>query len=805
MLLAFKSCQIIQIFPYGKFSEMIYFAILLLFTYNCKIAFSIVFFENATIDEYITSAAYPDNENQLSILAIVNFNGSFKSGPMCTKALELGLEQAKLNGKLNGLNLKFDLINSQCDSEKMMRTVAHEMMEINVDGKKLPIMLIDECPTIANEFSPRILKSNNFVGFSTALKTSNFNYIKQMTTFSLLPESSLKKVADLNVLLHWGWQQYSVFSQDHPYFSEMEKSMFPMFENAGMQLVQVSKVNFQLPEHELAVDLERAVLALKKVDAMIIVANTDFVVPLSCWLYKLDMFRNRFIITSVWAMVNPDTVQIPGYLSSWCTRDMLKIVIKAWIFTDYGWMADIYGEDYKDSSNLTRNDFNAKMSEKVYEAEKFGTFATWAPACYDLAYYVSSVVGRLDKQLGRSNQSIFDWTIGSANFLNKGKDFQNLMLDVVFNETTNGQRFQNFFDKNTRRNSKGWTPVVYKQMLAIDGAKFKPVDVAYFRYSDFMVGDLNGGIRWLTDDGLQPSDRILNEKIQVEPNSTAMFAIFTVISIVVVIICISLLIEMHYRQQRYPGLDKTHHFLIISIIIMVSHVFAIPVSIGTNLAIGCGFAFFLFIIGLTATLTSVLVLTSGSNMSKTSLIKIITILTTQLIFIICFLSLVGIDTGTSVVSIAKSTDGRKEYEYFKTFCTISTNSDPAIGLLLAILMILIILMLLMAFSAYSIKAMFKVKRSSKLQDQAATSSYCQILIVIAGGLIISVNSKFQTICIVCPLVSFILAMLNIGFIELCRILKPNTLKPARAAKTKFTSGNRIESKVPRNVSQNSKP
>ena len=487
----------------------------------------LVFVGNATMDPFVSSKTYSQNatnEIEYSILAIVNYGGYYAPGPICTKAFEVGLEQLKRNGKLQNFNVKFELVDSVCDTDKMIRTVALHLADHHNDTNRLPIMLLDECSTLANVVSAKMLKPNHYVGLTTDFKSADLDFITKMTTFGLRPETVLYKKGEMGILLNMGWTKYAVFSEDLGFFNEIEREMFPMFEIANLELLYTTKVNFQQPLKLLSSEIEAAVIGLKKSDALIIFSHTDNPVAFACWLYKLDMIQNRVIIASAWSMWNPDSVKIPNVVSAWCTREMLRKAVKGWIFSTVGWMADVLGEGYVDDAGLTKKQFTDLMAEKIYTPS---SWRSWAPNCYDLAYYTGLVIDETEQRLRMSSSSLMEWTVDGNNYLHNSSYIQNLILKSIYNVTFKGHLTAIDMDKKTHRNSDGWTPVVFLQMIKDKDGKFQTRRIAYFRYRDSKIVEINQGLQWATDDGERPVDRVLSISKTLSPTNRKFYFAFS--------------------------------------------------------------------------------------------------------------------------------------------------------------------------------------------------------------------------------------------------------------------------------------
>ena len=755
-------------------------------SFYLNICCGLVFYENATIDESIGK----DSGDSLTLLALVNYDGPFGSGAICTKAMELGLDRLVESGKFKSLNLKFEIQNTKCNDARAIRIVAEDLAQNNHSGKnKLPIILLDECPNFGNIESALMMKPSNYIGLTTGLKSTDFDAITKMTTYAMLPEVTLAQRAFMELMLKRKWQRYGVFSEEHPYFNEVESKMFPMFEDNGLELIHISKTNFNNPNPGASV--EQAIRQLKAKGAVILFSHTNNPIPFVCWLYRLGMHRNHVLMASAWSMYDPETVNIPTYVSNWCTRDMLKVMLKSYLWFTYGWMADVKGASYQDETDLTKDAFTERMGQKVYEASTKSPYHNWAPPCYDLALFAGTVVEKVENQLNQMNSTLREWTVDGENFQNNGWFIQDMMSKVVFNSVINGQRFFTSVNENTHRNTDGWSPVLFKQVLDDGRGKFTPINVAFFKYSDKSINDKNGGIRWATDDGKPPEDRIRIVEVKLAPTKWQIYAIFTgtlhfsylrfenvffpsVLSLILICVCLSSMIEFRFRKSLY----RYHHFnyvLLISMIIMQSHTFFIPFLAYQSLDIHCNFTVTLFILGFTFTIMAISMKTIVRTQRKFQLREYLKLTIFPLvisILIIIVLSANSFDIKTEHKYTEISKDGKIEYQHVRDYCEF--NGNPISTRSLAVLgCILLIQLLNMVFKAYSTKRAFKKQRASPMNNLAASCCFCQMLIIIAAILIALINHSWEFLTILLPILATILTTMAIGFIEIPRIVKPN--------------------------------
>ena len=740
----------------------------------------LIFLSNSSIDNYIIGHGKSEsNDSEISMLAIVNYDGYFGPGPTCTKAFEVALEQLKENGKLSGLNLKFELENSKCDSEKMIKIVADDLTRNYTNSNRLPMMILDECPSFANVAAIKMLKPNYFVGLTTGFKSSNLDFIKKMTTVGIKPEISLVNKAEMEMMLEMGWKKYAVFSEDLSYFNEVEKEMFPKFDSAGLEMVLLSKLNFQKSDQELEKDIDTAMLELKTSGANIIFFHSDYKIHFACCLYKFDMYRNKFIFASAWSLWNPETVDIPNMVSDWCTRDMLKTVIRAWSFESFGWMFEALGNDYIDDAGLTSDQFTEKMSNKIFEPYKSGSWKTWSASCYDLAYYTGLVVDKMEKSLRNSSSSLLDWTVGGENFLKNPSFIQDLMLETIYKVDFKGQMITVDIDEKTHRNRDGWSPVIFRQTLETGDGHFQSDKVAYFRYSDSSFFDINGGFRWATDDGNPPDDQIQVVKQTLPPTSLESFIVFDILSTIVIVTAIVLVFEFHCRKRsRYEMVDipKANQVLLFALIILVGHSFAIPFTTSHNMVLSCSIAFVCFTFGFSLCLTAVIALNNTTlfdyekNRWGSSLYFIIPI--TQLVLSIVLLTPHGLKTGSELVSSEPSIDGRIQYVYHREYCHFPLESQSTFAILSTIGSIFIVLILSMVFSAYTGGHAYKAKRAALAVKLSSSCSYLLTIIIIAFILVAFIKPSFYHLTILGPVISYVAATLMISFIELSRLFKP---------------------------------
>ena len=666
-------------------------------------------FRNSSMEPFVgTSSQEPTNSNTLSIQALVNFDGNFGPGPICTKALELGLERLKKSGILNGIDLKIELRNTKCNESIAIKETAIDLVKEHSGQNRLPIMILDECPSFGNLIGAKLLKVHNFIGLTTNFKTTNLDLAKEMTTFGFVPEMTYTPAAWLEFMVKMKWKKYALFSDNHKYFNAIESPMHDMFGERGSELAIMTKVDVGQPH--LEVQIEMAVRAIKNTRATIVIVHSDHIIALTCWLHRLGMVRNHAFLGSGWVMYDPDTVKMPEEVSQWCTRSMLKEALKAWIWIDIGWMNDIFGDEYQDSTGLTRSQFTELMRQKVVDADKQRPWGTWAPRCYDLGLYTSSLVAKIQKRLEIFNSSLFNWVIDGDNFKANSSFIKEMIMETVFNHQIEGQQFSISIDRDTRRNSNGWPSILLKQILPNkDNERFSHVNVAFFKYNERKFIDIaKEGVQWATDDGKPPVDRIEKIELTIEPTSIQSYIAFSVISTCLIVISIVFFVELKIRKiNRY----QNYHFnstLLIAIAILLAHGFAIPFQTNRPIVTICNISFFLFVIGLTLCLSSIIAIIKvrdGESQSKCSkTFGLFWISLVQLILVGTFIGIGGISTRKFKESMQISNDGKKEFIFFKEVCIFDlSKSNSIFGVLIAIGAVLVLQLLLMAFRAYSTK------------------------------------------------------------------------------------------------------
>ena len=748
-----------------------------------KSSTGLVFLSNSSIDNFISSNRNEHNGDiDISMLAIVNYDGHFGPGPICTKAFEVALEQLKENGKLHGINLKLELENSQCNSEKMIKIVAKGLDENNSTNysNRLPLMTLDECPSFANVAATKVLKANHYVGLSTGFKSSNLEFIKTMTTVGTKPEISLVNKAEMELMLKMGWKKYAVFSEDLSYFNEIEKEMFPKFDSAGLELVHLTKLNFHRPAEELEKMIDQSMFELKMSGANIIFFHSDYKILFACWLYKFELYHNKFIFASAWSLWNPETVNIPEMVSGWCTRDMLKAVVKAWSFESFGWISEVLGNDYIDDSGLTSGEFTEKMSNKIFEPYKSGSWKTWSAGCYDLAYFSGLIVDNMEKSLRNSSSSLQDWAVGGENFQQNPSFIQDLMLEMIYKVDFKGQMTVVDIDEKTNRNSNGWSPVIFRQTFQNDDGNFQSETVAYYRCSDSSFFNLNGGFRWATRDGKPPRDQIQIVHRKVAPTSPQSYIVFSIFSISIIATAVVLFFEFPCRKSRYEecNIPKSNRILLFALVLLAAHTFAIPFTIGQNMVLSCSFSFACSVLGFSLCLNSMIALNNTilpeveeKNKWNSSVYIFAPIL--HLILVAFLLDKHCFQINSTLVFSEFSDDGRKRYDYYRDYCSVPLESSSALANLLAIASLFIILFLLMVFSAYTGRLKHKAKRATFAVKLSATCSYLMATVLVAFILIAIIKSPFEYITMLTPIASYIVAILTIGFVELPRFIKPD--------------------------------
>ena len=212
----------------------------------------------------------------------------------------------------------------------------------------------------------------------------------------------------------------------------------------------------------------------------------------------------------------------------------------------------------------------------------------------------------------------------------------------------------------------------------------------------------------------------------------------------------------------------------------MSHTLLIPIEGNYgDIALNCSISFSFAVVGLSLTFTSLFILTMSRKLHyfeprqwlKWRPSKVLTIPLLHLILVIVVLYYQGFKAETLLEFAETSADGRVRYEYYKEFCKIPLESKLILGLFLAIACFFVILLLALAFSAYGAKSLYKLRATSKAVNFVASCSYCQIIIVIGAVLVAVIGRTFESIMIITPIVSFLIAILSIAFIELPRVIK----------------------------------
>ena len=733
-------------------------------------------FKNSAIDSFISSKMDFNSSNYISILGLVNFNGRFSSGPICTKALELGLEQIEAKGLLQDLELRIELKNSNCNDSISIKETVEDLKKSHDGANRLPIMILDECSSFGNVIGAKLLKQHDFIGLSTNLKTADKDLAKQLTTFGFLPELAFSPTVWLEYMLMNDWKKFAVFSDNREYFNQIEVIMHKIYGEQDRELAVITKI--ESITTDLFGQIEMAVRTIESTGARIIISHTDYVIPLTCWQHRLGMMRNYVFLGTGWSMYNPDTVKIPDEISKWCTRSMLKEALKSWIWLDMGWMRDIFGDSYQDSTGLTQDRFTQLMRQKVMDADQQRPWRTWAPRCYDLGLYTGSLIANIEARLKMLNSSLLDWTIDGKNFKRNSSFIQNLMLETVFDHSIEGQQFSISIDRQTRRNSKGWPSILLKQILPSkndDG--YSHVNVAFFKYNDKAFVNIgNKRVQWATDDGKPPADRIERIEIRSESTSLGSYIGFTVISSFLVVGSLISLVEYLLRRKSRYKKYKFSPILLISLMILLAHSFAFPFKPGQPAILICDISFAFFTIGLSLTFSSIVAITSNkqqTTFSKFGQVKILILSFIQLVLVAVLLSLQTISSKTIVEQKQLSTDGKQEISIVKEICFIDLSKSNAIGMLLIAIGIILVLQLLsMSFRAYTIKRAFKLKKASKVNNRAATCSYVVALITLATVLIVIINPVLDNISTMSRLLSILISILSFGLIEIPRIRNP---------------------------------
>ena len=503
-------------------------AILIILYIFLESTHSIVYFHNATLESTVKSSLISDNSlKKLSLFATINFNGSYSSGPVCTKAFELVLDLFRQPGRaLAKYDLEIDVENTECDDVKMLEQMAGELFFNDLSQRnRIPMAFLDECPGVATAQSAEMLVPNHYLGLTVALSTTDVSVNRRYNTYGIRVSAILIYEATVHLAKKMGWKYYAVWSEDSSYFANLERELFAYYETFDFHLLDIQKLPYNVIDSKL---VEPAIDKLKQSGARIIMSHTGQTVVFACWLYRKNMYVSYFFVSSSWSLFNPDTATIPPEVASWCTRDMLRQVVKSWMFLGLGWMNDVFPDTFKDELGLSKVQMTELMSEKLYDAPNTPSWNIWAPACYDLAMFAAQVLETTEQKLVKLGTNLGQWTVGSENHRRNSSFLLQTMEEALFSLSVMGQKYFNEFDRESHLNTGGWTPVLFYQVLESGNGALKSVGTVYYQSSKKSFKDMiPGGLRWSTVDGVPPKDQAVEVSVKLAPNSIVSYSILS--------------------------------------------------------------------------------------------------------------------------------------------------------------------------------------------------------------------------------------------------------------------------------------
>ena len=485
---------------------------------------------------------------------------------------------------------------------------------------------------------------------------------------------------------------------------KLTEAFLPWLEFYNVSILAIAK-----PSHlsENAEEMEFEMKRLKQVEARIIINHSDSPVALSCWMHRFGMFGPEFVIIgSVWSDFEPDTVDIPEYISEWCSKEILTVMIENWIFVGQGSNIEIFGESFKDSTGLSEFDFFTQLDLLVENGSSHPD-RDWAPKCYDVALFMGFVIGETERFIRiQTNDSLSALISGKQNpFL-----LSSAIDNAIYETKVFGQKGIYHFERKTKANTKGYVPIIFYQKL-YNSTKLERKAVGYVGTFEEGVIELNQGFTFLTKDGKPPTGLakiiILHQPIieNVE------YWIFISISIIFIICAIA---GNAIGFSVHPSQYKSNTLITIGTIIVLCHSFANPSTSSSNLVINCSLILIMDNLGFAVVWLGIFIkIQSLSNLMKIELgylhhstTKGTKLLLKLLAGCLVLFSLIACGLGvftertTWGKRFSSSSDKSTVYQPKLRFCSLKEASTPAFGFLIFIFIIAFIIYLEQIYKSY---------------------------------------------------------------------------------------------------------
>ena len=280
------------------------------------------------------------------------------------------------------------------------------------------------------------------------------------------------------------------------FFYQVTEVLLPLFELNNLTVATISNYSESIEE------MEQEMKQLKRVEARIIICPSGSPIAMSCWLHRFGMFGPEFVIIgSIWYEFEPDTAEIPDYISDWCNAEILSEMIQNWIFVGQGSNNELFGDSFTDSNGLNRKAFFNQLDSLVVDASS-NLDSDWALKCYDIALLMGTVIGEAEHLIQSKLNSTMKTLVAD---LQQSLILLSMIEGTLFKVNVTGQKGNYKFEKATNGNTGGYVPVLFYQKIYNPYEnKLKRSAVGYMATFEEGVKDLNGGFVFRTKNGQPP-------------------------------------------------------------------------------------------------------------------------------------------------------------------------------------------------------------------------------------------------------------------------------------------------------------
>ena len=211
---------------------------------------------------------------------------------------------------------------------------------------------------------------------------------------------------------------------------------------------------------------ETTMQSLQMVDPRVIVFLGDSSLTLFCWLHRYKIYGpNRVIFVVNYADSNANTIQVPSYVSEWCSSEMIRQVMNHTFVYGEANRADL-SKNVPDSVGMTWAKFNKEIHQRAEDIENVvWLFEAGKFLFYDLMLFTGFMLDEAERLLNLNNDSLINWSVGSKNFKQNGRFLSEIFKKAIFNVEVVGMRGNYaFLNSSKQLENSGSTPIIVGQV-----------------------------------------------------------------------------------------------------------------------------------------------------------------------------------------------------------------------------------------------------------------------------------------------------------------------------------------------------